>query len=108
MNPNVPLETKVRAKSSLFSVYALRILPRSTTSTARRGKAAASATTSQTGTLLTAKMRTVNGLERYAVVSCHAESPLNDRVWAAFERFLRRRPGGFVVTPFLRPPDETS
>jgi hypothetical protein len=50
-------------------------------------------------------MRTVNGLERYAVVSCHAESPLDDRVWAAFERLLRRRPGGFAVTPFLRPPD---
>jgi hypothetical protein len=50
-------------------------------------------------------MRTVNGLERYAVVSCHVERPLDDRVWAAFERLLRRRPGGFVVTPFMRPPD---
>ncbi len=47
----------------------------------------------------------MNGLERYAVVSCHAESPLDDRVWAAFERLARRRPGGFAVTPFLRPPD---
>ena len=26
-------------------------------------------------------------------------------MWAAFERLLRRRPGGFVVTPLLRPPD---
>jgi hypothetical protein len=50
-------------------------------------------------------MRTVNGLERYAVVSCHAESPLDDRCWAPFERLLRGRPGGFAVTPFLRPPD---
>jgi hypothetical protein len=50
-------------------------------------------------------MRTVNGLERYAVVSCHAESPLDDRVWAAFERLLRGRPGGFAVTAFMRPPD---
>jgi hypothetical protein len=50
-------------------------------------------------------MRTVNGLERYAVVSCHVERPLDDRAWAAFERLLRRRPGGVVVTPFLRPPD---
>jgi hypothetical protein len=50
----------------------------------------------------------VTGLERYAVVSCHAESPLDDRVWAAFERLLRRRPGGFVVTPFLRPPHQAS
>jgi hypothetical protein len=47
----------------------------------------------------------VEGLERYAVVSCHVERPLDDRVWSAFERFLRRRPAGFVVTPFLRPPD---
>jgi hypothetical protein len=53
-------------------------------------------------------MRIVNGLERYAVVSCHAERPLDDRVWHAFERLLRRRPGGFVVTPLLRPPDAAS
>jgi hypothetical protein len=50
-------------------------------------------------------MRIVNGLERYALASCHAERPLDDRVWTAFERLLRRRPGGFVVTPLLRPPD---
>jgi hypothetical protein len=48
----------------------------------------------------------VTSLERYAVVSCHAERPLDDRVWDAFERLLRRRPGGFVVTPFMRPPAE--
>jgi len=47
----------------------------------------------------------VAGPPRYAVVSCHAERPLDDRVWAGLERLLRRRPGGFVVTPFLRPPD---
>jgi hypothetical protein len=50
-------------------------------------------------------MRIVAGAERYAVVSCHVERPLDNRVWAAFERLLRRRPGGFVVTPMLRPPD---
>jgi hypothetical protein len=50
-------------------------------------------------------MRIVAGGERYAVVSCHAERPLDNRVWSAFERLLRRRPGGFVVTPMLRPPD---
>jgi hypothetical protein len=49
-------------------------------------------------------MRTVTSLERYAVVSCHVERPLDDAVWAAFERLLERRPAGFVVTPFLRPP----
>jgi len=46
----------------------------------------------------------VEGLQRYAVVSCHVERPLDDAVWRAFERLLERRPFGFVVTPFLRPP----
>ncbi len=50
----------------------------------------------------------VEGLERYAVVSCHVERPLDDRVWAAFERLLARRPSGFVITPLLRPPDAAS
>jgi hypothetical protein len=50
-------------------------------------------------------MRGMSGLERYAVVSCHAERPLDDRVWEAFASLLRRRPGGFVVTPLVRPPD---
>lgn len=42
-----------------------------------------------------------------AVVSCHVERPLDDAVWSAFERLLRRRPAGFVITPFMRPPDES-
>ncbi len=46
----------------------------------------------------------MNEVERYAVVSCHVERPLDDATWAAFERLLRRRPGGFVVTPMVRPP----
>jgi len=46
--------------------------------------------------------------DRYAVVSCHVERPLDDAVWRPFERLLRRRPGGFVVTPFLRPPHAAS
>jgi hypothetical protein len=53
-------------------------------------------------------MRTVKSLERYAVVSCHVERPLDDAVWAAFERLLERRPAGFVVTPLIRPPHEAS
>ena len=48
----------------------------------------------------------MGSLERYAVVSCHAERPLDDRVWSALVRLLERRPAGFVVTPFLRPPTE--
>ena len=43
-------------------------------------------------------------LDGYAVVSCHAERPLDDGVWRAFERLLEARPAGFVVTPLLRPP----
>ena len=53
---------------------------------------------------LAAKMRIVQELQRYAVVSCHVERPLDDAVWDAFERLLERRPAGFVVTPLLRPP----
>ena len=55
-----------------------------------------------------AKMATMETLQRYAVVSCHVERPLDDAVWAAFERLLTRRPAGFVVTPLLRPPDAAS
>ena len=46
----------------------------------------------------------MEGLERYAVVSCHVEQPLDDDGWRACERLLARRPAGFVVTPFVRPP----
>jgi hypothetical protein len=53
-------------------------------------------------------MRIVEGLERYAVVSCHVERPLDDRVWASFERLLERRPGGFAVTALIRPPHAES
>jgi hypothetical protein len=57
---------------------------------------------------LAAKMRIVQELQRYAVVSCHVERPLDDAVWAAFERLLERRPAGFLVTPLLRPPHEAA
>ena len=50
----------------------------------------------------------MESLQRYAVVSCHVERPLDDAVWAAFERLLARRPAGFVVTPLLRPPHAAS
>jgi len=45
------------------------------------------------------------GTERYAVVSCHVERPLDDRVWAAFAAFQERRSGGFAVAALMRPPD---
>jgi hypothetical protein len=53
-------------------------------------------------------MSSVEGLERYAVVSCHVERPLDDAVWRAFVRLLEQRPAGFVVTPLLRPPHAAS
>jgi hypothetical protein len=40
-----------------------------------------------------------------AVVSCHVERPLDDRVWGLFSRLQRKRPGGFRVSALLRPPD---
>ncbi|MGI8974903.1 MAG: hypothetical protein ACR2HI_12115 [Gaiella sp.] len=43
--------------------------------------------------------------ERYAVVSCHVERPLDDRVWAAFSSLQERRPGGLAIAALMRPPD---
>jgi hypothetical protein len=43
--------------------------------------------------------------ERYAVVSCHVERPLDDAVWAAFAELQQRRPGGFSIAALIRPPD---
>jgi hypothetical protein len=46
--------------------------------------------------------------ERYAVVSCHVERPLDEGVWAAFARLQERRPGGFAIAALLRPPEESA
>ncbi len=43
--------------------------------------------------------------ERYAVVSCHVERPLDDEVWKAFASLQERRPGGLAIAALLRPPD---
>jgi hypothetical protein len=40
--------------------------------------------------------------ERYAVISCHVERPLDDRVWERFSRLQRRR----RIAALLRPPAE--
>ena len=48
------------------------------------------------------------GRERYAVVSCHVERPLDDAVWTRFAELQRLRPGGFAITALIRPPDEPS
>ena len=45
--------------------------------------------------------------ERYAVVSCHVERPLDDAVWARFVELQRRRPGGFAIAALMRPADPT-
>ena len=42
--------------------------------------------------------------ERYAVVSCHVERPLDDRS-GAFSRTRQRGPGGLAVAALMRPPD---
>jgi hypothetical protein len=42
--------------------------------------------------------------ERYAVVSCHVERPLDDQVWARLTALQRSRPGGFRIAALLRPP----
>jgi hypothetical protein len=44
--------------------------------------------------------------KRYAVVSCHVEQPLDDRVWARFAAFQASRPAGFRIAALLRPPHE--
>ena len=43
--------------------------------------------------------------KRYAVVSCHVERPLDDRVWPLFAALQSRRPGGFRIAALMRPPD---
>jgi hypothetical protein len=43
--------------------------------------------------------------ERYAVVSCHVERPLDDAVWAHFSALQRRSPGGFRIAALIRPAD---
>ena len=43
--------------------------------------------------------------ERYAVVSCHVERPLDDAVWARFSALQESRPGGFAIAALMRPAD---
>src|SRR2546425_9208522 len=102
--PYVPLETSTCAKSSLFSVNEERMFPRSWARTARRGRTAA-AVTSAAAPRRDVRMRRMAGRERYAVVSCHVERPLDDGVWARFTELQERRPGGFPVAALLRSAD---
>jgi hypothetical protein len=43
--------------------------------------------------------------ERYAVVSCHVERPLDDAVWARFSALQEARSGGFSIAALMRPAD---
>ncbi len=43
--------------------------------------------------------------ERYAVVSCHVERPLDDAVWVRFSALQAARPGGFAIAALMRPAD---
>jgi hypothetical protein len=43
--------------------------------------------------------------ERYAVVSCHVERPLDDAVWTRFAALQEARPGGFAMAALVRPAD---
>jgi hypothetical protein len=43
--------------------------------------------------------------KRYAVVSCHVERPLDDRVWTRFEALAAAQPAGFRIAALMRPPD---
>jgi hypothetical protein len=45
---------------------------------------------------------------RYAVVSCHAERPLDDAVWSRFSALQEGRPGGFRIAALMRPPDRAA
>lgn len=49
-------------------------------------------------------MVTTSG-ERYAVVSCHVERPLDDAVWSRYRSLLVGRPGGFAIASLVRPAD---
>jgi hypothetical protein len=44
--------------------------------------------------------------KKYAVVSCHVETPLDDRAWRLFSAWQRSRPGGFRIAALLRPPHD--
>jgi hypothetical protein len=46
--------------------------------------------------------------ERYAVVSCHVERPLDDVVWARFSALQETRLGGFTVAALMRPADPSA
>jgi len=45
------------------------------------------------------------GGKGYAVVSCHVERVLDDRVFSRYREFVATGPGGFRIASLVRPPD---
>ena len=43
-----------------------------------------------------------------ALVTCHAERPLDDEAWSRLLALLDARPGGLPIVPLLRPPDRAA
>src|SRR4029078_11879909 len=77
---------------------------RSIASASRRGRAAAATTRRAAPRGIRCAMPPTTP-ERYAVVSCHVERPLDDGVWEAFAALQERRPGRLAIAALLRPPD---
>ena len=104
------LDAGVTANRSLLSTNSSRIVSRSRASTRSRGIEAARTTTSAAVECRTDTSRTMGATseERYAVVSCHVERPLDDAVWARFALMQARRPGGFAIAALMRPADSAS
>src|SRR4051794_81426 len=48
----------------------------------------------------------IAGSQGYAVVSCHAERPLDDAVWERYLALLERQPSGFRIASLMRPPQD--
>jgi len=56
----------------------------------------------------TSRTMSATSPERYAVVSCHVERPLDDAVWERFSALQEKRPGGFAVAAAMRPADPSA
>jgi hypothetical protein len=43
--------------------------------------------------------------DKFALVTCHVERPLDDAAWSRFAALQARRPGGFAIAALIRPPE---
>ena len=105
MNPNVPLvDERRREVGRSCRRTPSRIVSALAREDAARGSAAATMTTTTSGRASahssgddTSRTMGATSRERYAVVSCHVERPLDDAVWARFAALQEERPGGFAI-----------